>query len=49
MSAQQFMDRRDSLTTLVSNNLFQNRASVGGSLKKGKLSRSELHEDSQRR
>ena len=35
MSAQQFMDRRDSLTTLVSNNLFQNRASVGGSLKKG--------------
>lgn len=34
MSAQQFMDRRDSLTTLISNNLFQNRASVG-SLKKG--------------
>jgi hypothetical protein len=35
MSAQQFIDRRDSLTTLVSNNLFQNRASVGGSLKNG--------------
>jgi hypothetical protein len=29
VSAQQFMDRRDSLTTLVSNNLFQNRALVG--------------------
>lgn len=35
MSAQQFTDRRDSLVTLVSNNLFQNRASVGGPLKKG--------------
>jgi hypothetical protein len=35
MSAQQFMDRRDSLTTLVSNNLFQNRVSVGSPLKKG--------------
>jgi hypothetical protein len=29
MSAQQYMDRRDSLTTLVSNNLFQNRANLG--------------------
>ena len=35
MSAQQYMDRRDSLTTLVSNNLFQNRATVGGPVKKG--------------
>jgi len=35
MSAQQYMDRRDSLTTLVSNNLFQNRATSGGPLKKG--------------
>jgi hypothetical protein len=35
MSAQQYMDRRDSLTTLVSNNLFQNRATVGSPLKKG--------------
>jgi hypothetical protein len=35
MSAQQYIDRRDSLTTLVSNNLFQNRASAGGPLKKG--------------
>ena len=34
MSAQQFIDRRDSLTTLVSNNLFQNRAALG-STKKG--------------
>lgn len=34
MSAQQYMDRRDSLTTLVSNNLFQNRATVGA-IKKG--------------
>lgn len=30
MSAQEFVDRRDSLTTLISNNLFQNRAFVGG-------------------
>jgi hypothetical protein len=35
MSAQQFMDRRDSLTTLISNSLFQNRAIVGQPLKKG--------------
>ena len=34
MTGQQFMDRRDSLITLVSNSLFQTRASVGG-LKKG--------------
>ena len=34
ISAQEFVDRRDSLTTLVSNNLFQTRASVG-SFKKG--------------
>jgi hypothetical protein len=34
MTAQQFVDRRDSLTTLVSNNMFQNRAFVGG-FKKG--------------
>lgn len=31
MTGQQFMDRRDSLATLVSNSLFQNRASVGAS------------------
>ena len=29
MSGQQYLDRRTSLTTLVSNNMFQNRASVG--------------------
>jgi len=34
MTAQQYVDRRNSLTTLVSNNMFQNRASVGG-FKKG--------------
>jgi len=34
MSAQQFLDRRNSLTMLVSNNLFQRRAEVG-STKKG--------------
>jgi len=34
MTAQQFMDRRDSLTTLVSNSVFQNRAAEG-SIKKG--------------
>jgi len=34
MSAQQFIDRRNSLTMLVSNNLFQRRAAVG-STKKG--------------
>jgi len=28
-TAQQFMDRRDSLTTLISNSLFQNRTQVG--------------------
>lgn len=30
MTAQQYADRRSSLTTLISNNLFQNRAFVGG-------------------
>jgi hypothetical protein len=35
MTAQQFLDRRDSLAILVSNNLFQNRASVGGPVQKG--------------
>ena len=30
MTAQQYVDRRSSLTTLVSNNMFQNRALVGG-------------------
>lgn len=34
MSAQQYVDRRNSLTTLISNNLFQNQAFVGG-YKKG--------------
>jgi hypothetical protein len=34
MTAQQFVDRRNSLTTLVSNNMFQNRAFVG-TFKKG--------------
>jgi hypothetical protein len=34
MTAQQYVDRRSSLTTLVSNNMFQNRAFVGG-FKKG--------------
>jgi hypothetical protein len=34
MTAQQYVDRRTSLTTLISNNLFQNRAFVG-SFKKG--------------
>lgn len=34
MTAQQYVDRRASLSTLVSNNMFQNRASVGG-FKKG--------------
>lgn len=34
MSAQQFVDRRTALTTLISNNMFQNRAYVG-SFKKG--------------
>ena len=34
MTAQQYVDRRTSLTTLVSNNMFQNRAFVGG-FKKG--------------
>jgi hypothetical protein len=34
MSAQEFVDRRNSLTTLISNNLFQNRAFVG-TMKKG--------------
>jgi hypothetical protein len=34
MTAQQFVDRRNSLTTLVSNKMFQNRAFVGG-FKKG--------------
>ena len=34
MSAQQYVDRRTALTTLVSHNMFQNRASVG-SFKKG--------------
>lgn len=29
MTAQQYIERRDSMTTLVSNNLFRNRASVG--------------------
>ncbi len=29
MTGQQYVDRRTSLTTLVSNNMFQNRASVG--------------------
>ena len=29
MSAQEFVDRRDSLTTLISDDLFQNRAVVG--------------------
>jgi hypothetical protein len=33
MSAQEFVDRRNSLTTLVSNNLFQNQAFVGSSKK----------------
>lgn len=35
MTGQQFIDRRDSLATLVSNSLFQNRVSVGGSPKTG--------------
>jgi len=30
LTAQQYVDRRSALTTLVSNNMFQNRASVGG-------------------
>ena len=34
MTAQQYVDRRTALTTLVSNNMFQNRAFVGG-FKKG--------------
>lgn len=34
ISAQEFIDRRNSLTSLVSNNLFQNRAFVG-TMKKG--------------
>lgn len=34
MTAQQYVDRRNSLTTLISNNLFQNRAFVG-TFKKG--------------
>jgi hypothetical protein len=34
MSAQQFVDRRTALTTLISNNMFQNRGYVG-SFKKG--------------
>jgi hypothetical protein len=34
MAAQQYVDRRSSHTTLVSNNMFQNRAFVGG-FKKG--------------
>ena len=34
MSAQEYVDRRTSLTTLVSNNMFQNQASVGA-MKKG--------------
>jgi hypothetical protein len=34
MTAQQYVDRRSALTTLVSNNMFQNRAFVGG-FKKG--------------
>lgn len=33
MTAQQYVDRRNSLTTLISNNLFQNRAYVGTSKK----------------
>jgi hypothetical protein len=35
MTGQQFIVRRDSLATLVSNSLYQNRASVGGSPKTG--------------
>ncbi len=34
MSAQEYVDHRDSLTELISNNLFQNRISVGA-MKKG--------------
>lgn len=34
VTAQQFMDRRDAMVTLVSNSIFQNRAAVG-SIKKG--------------
>ena len=35
MTGQQFIDRRDSLAMLVSNGLFQNRASVGDPVKQG--------------
>ena len=35
MTGQQFIDRRDSLATLVSNSLYQNRGFVGGSPKSG--------------